>query len=162
MYSENLEELISLVLSDGNLTDEKRDIIKRRAEKEGEDVEEVMMVINSRLKKVCSHPEQKSDDEGNTQEKTKKGTETQEHLLVPENVVPKVLKIINVYNKKASKWGYDLLAYNANSHTISGKFTPITNAQDGKTGFWNEVKEIYKNGELEYEWEKILKLCGMK
>ena len=112
MYSENLEELISLVLSDGNLTDEKRDIIKRRAEKEGEDVEEVMMVINSRLKKVCSHPEQKSDDEGNTQEKTKKGTETQEHLLVPENVVPKVLKIINVYNKKASKWGYDLLAYN--------------------------------------------------
>ena len=33
MYSENLEELISLVLSDGNLTDEKRDIIKRRAEK---------------------------------------------------------------------------------------------------------------------------------
>lgn len=72
MYSENLEELISLVLSDGNLTDEKRDIIKRRAEKEGEDVEEVMMVINSRLKKVSSHPEQKSDDEGNTQEKTKK------------------------------------------------------------------------------------------
>ena len=94
--------------------------------------------------------------------KQKKETKTQELLLVPENVVPKILKIINVYNKKASKWGYDLLAYNANSHTISGKFTPITNAQDGKTGFWNEVKEIYKNGELEYEWEKILKLCGMK
>lgn len=49
MYSEKLEEVISAALADGNLTEQKRRIIMRRAEKEGEDVEEVMMVVESRL-----------------------------------------------------------------------------------------------------------------
>ena len=49
MYSERLEEVISAALADGNLTEQKRNIIMRRAEKEGEDVEEVMMVDESRL-----------------------------------------------------------------------------------------------------------------
>lgn len=51
MYSEKLEELISLALQDGNLTEQKRNLIMRRAEKEGEDVEEVMMVVEARLQK---------------------------------------------------------------------------------------------------------------
>ena len=29
-------------------------------------------------------------------------------LTVPENVLPKVINIINGYNKKAAKWGYEL------------------------------------------------------
>lgn len=49
MYSEKLEEVISAALADGNLTEQKRNIIMRRAEKEGEDVEEVMMIVESRL-----------------------------------------------------------------------------------------------------------------
>ena len=49
MYSEKLEEVISAALADGNLTEQKRNIIMRRAEKDGEDVEEVMMVVESRL-----------------------------------------------------------------------------------------------------------------
>jgi len=49
MYSEKLEEVITAALADGNLTEQKRNIIMRRAEKEGEDVEEVMMVVESRL-----------------------------------------------------------------------------------------------------------------
>ena len=49
MYSEKLEEVISAALADGNLTDQKRNIIMRRAEKEGEDAEEVMMIVESRL-----------------------------------------------------------------------------------------------------------------
>ena len=49
MYSEKLEEVISAALADGNLTEQKRKIIMRRAEKDGEDVEEVMMVVESRL-----------------------------------------------------------------------------------------------------------------
>lgn len=49
MYSEKLEEVIAAALADGNLTEQKRKIIMRRAEKEGEDVEEVMMVVESRL-----------------------------------------------------------------------------------------------------------------
>lgn len=49
MYSEKLEEVISAALADGNLTEQKRKIIMRRAEKEGEDADEVMMVVEARL-----------------------------------------------------------------------------------------------------------------
>lgn len=56
MYSEKLEEVIAAAIADGNLTEQKCNIIKRRAEKEGEDVEEVMMVVESRLKNVSKTP----------------------------------------------------------------------------------------------------------
>ena len=49
MYSEKLEEVISAALADGNLTEQKRKIIMRRAEREGEDADEVMMVVEARL-----------------------------------------------------------------------------------------------------------------
>lgn len=81
-------------------------------------------------------------------------------LVVPENAVPKVLKIIDGYNKKARKWGYELLTFNVDDCTVSGKFTPKTDAEDSKAGFMAEMKEAYKNGDLEEEWKKILKLCN--
>lgn len=49
MYSEKLEEVISAALADGSLTEQKRKIIMRRAEREGEDADEVMMVVEARL-----------------------------------------------------------------------------------------------------------------
>lgn len=65
MYSEKLEEVISAALADGNLTEQKRNIIMRRAEKEGEDAEEVMMVVESRLlnqtKKQSNQSQSKSE-----------------------------------------------------------------------------------------------------
>lgn len=65
MYSEKLEEVISAALADGNLTEQKRNIIMRRAEKEGEDVDEVMMVVESRLlnqnKKQSNQSQSKSE-----------------------------------------------------------------------------------------------------
>jgi hypothetical protein len=79
-------------------------------------------------------------------------------LTVPESVLPKVMNIINGYNKKAAKWGYELLTYNADSHTISGKFTP---KEDPNAGFIKQIKNAYKNGDLGEEWMKILKLCGI-
>ena len=78
-------------------------------------------------------------------------------LTVPESVLPKVINIINGYNRKAEKWGYELLTLNSDN-TISGKFTPKNNA----SGFWGGMKEAYKNGDLEEEWKKILKLCGVE
>ena len=49
MFSEKLEELISLALSKGEVTEKEREIILRRAEKEGEDVDEVNMVLDARI-----------------------------------------------------------------------------------------------------------------
>ncbi len=78
-------------------------------------------------------------------------------LTVPESVLPKVINIINGYNKKAEKWGYELLTLNSDN-TITGKFTP---KEDPNAGFMQKMKEAYKNGDLEEEWKKILKLCGI-
>ena len=79
-------------------------------------------------------------------------------LAVPESVLPQVINIINGYNKKAAKWGYELLTLNSDN-TITGKFTPKENPN---AGFMQKIKEAYKNGDLGEEWDKILKLCGLK
>ena len=157
MYSEKLEELISLVLSDGILTEQKRDIIKRRAEKEGEDVDEVMMIVESRLQKQTP---QFTETELYREETHSEPVEPDYNLIVPENVMKKVLKIMDGYNKKAEKWGYEVLRFHSFTHTIDGRFTPKTDAEDSKAGFMAEMKEAYKNGDLEEEWKKILKLCN--
>ncbi len=49
MYSEKLEELISFALSKGELSEKDREIILRRAQKEGEDVDEVNMVLDAKV-----------------------------------------------------------------------------------------------------------------
>lgn len=154
MYSEKLEELISLALSDGILTEEKRNIIKRRAEKEGEDVDEVMMIVESRLQKQSLLSAQAEFVEEETL------FEPGYNLIVPEKVMKKVLKIMEGYNKKAEKWGYEVLRFHSFTHTIDGRFRPKTDAEDSKAGFMAEMKEAYKNGDLGEEWKKILKLCG--
>jgi len=51
-FSSRLEMLIDSALQDGVLTDQERAVIMRRAEKEGEDPEEVEMIINARLLEI--------------------------------------------------------------------------------------------------------------
>ena len=52
LFSERLEALISSALQDGVLTDQEIAVLKKRAEKEGEDWDEVEMIINSRLAEI--------------------------------------------------------------------------------------------------------------
>ena len=49
LFSVRLEALIASALQDGVLTEQEQAIIIRRAEKEGEDIEEMGMIINARL-----------------------------------------------------------------------------------------------------------------
>jgi len=49
LFSPRLEALINSALQDGVLTEQEKAILKKRAEKEGEDWDEVEMIINSRL-----------------------------------------------------------------------------------------------------------------
>lgn len=73
MYSEKLEEVISAALADGNLTEQKRKIIMRRAEKEGEDVEEVMMVVESRLLNQTQKQSNQSQSKSESKEEVANG-----------------------------------------------------------------------------------------
>ena len=49
VFSARLEAIITAALQDGVLTDKEREILKRRVEKEGEDWEEVEMIVEARL-----------------------------------------------------------------------------------------------------------------
>ena len=49
LFSPRLEALINSALQDGVLTEQEKTILKKRVEKEGEDWDEVEMIINSRL-----------------------------------------------------------------------------------------------------------------
>ena len=49
LFSARLEAMISAALQDGVLTDKERELLKRRVEKEGEDWDEVEMIIEARL-----------------------------------------------------------------------------------------------------------------
>ena len=49
VFSARLEALISAALQDGVLTEQEKAILKKRVEKEGEDWDEVEMIINARL-----------------------------------------------------------------------------------------------------------------
>mgnify|MGYP002622782802 CR=1 FL=1 len=52
LFSARLELLIESALKDGVLTDQERAVILRRAEKEGEDPDEVNMILDARLEEV--------------------------------------------------------------------------------------------------------------
>ena len=52
VFSARLEALISAVLQDGVFTEQEKAIIKRHVEKEGEDWDEVEMIISARLAEI--------------------------------------------------------------------------------------------------------------
>ena len=57
IFSDRLEALIAATLQDGLLTDKERELLKRRAEKEGEDWDEVEMIIEARLAEMQTEKE---------------------------------------------------------------------------------------------------------
>ena len=57
IFSDRLEALITAALQDGVLTDKERELLKRRAEKEGEDWDEVEMIIEARLAEMQTEKE---------------------------------------------------------------------------------------------------------
>ena len=52
LFSARLEAMIAAALQDGVLTDKERELLKRRVEKEGEDWDEVEMIIEARLAEI--------------------------------------------------------------------------------------------------------------
>lgn len=54
MYSKDLEQLIDAALADGIITDKERAVIKKRAEKEGIDLDEIDVYLDGRLAQLQS------------------------------------------------------------------------------------------------------------
>ena len=61
VFSARFEALINSALQDGVLTEQEKAILKKRSEKEGEDWDEVEMIINARLSEMQPIPQPKND-----------------------------------------------------------------------------------------------------
>ena len=100
IFSDRLEALISAALQDGVLTDKERELLKRRAEKEGEDWDEVEMIIEARLaemqteKGIVSSATQEAvkrcfkaaDDQEKTNIFEGKHYKKEKNIVIPEGV----------------------------------------------------------------------------
>lgn len=82
LFSERLETMIAAALRDGVLTDKERELLKKRVEKEGEDWDEVEMIINARLTEVKEETISPQKEESTIIEKTKSVDDLKKVTLV--------------------------------------------------------------------------------
>ena len=68
-----------------------------------------------------------------------------------------LLKKVEAYNKKATKYGeFKLWTFDSESNSLSGYFNP--KPEDG-VGFFRGAKHAFQNGDLEAEFKKICTLA---
>ena len=99
LFSARLEAMITAALQDGVLTDKERELLKRRAEKEGEDWDEVEMIIEARLAKI-----QPASTLPQSPAIENLGKLVDISAVEPQNSTPKILdrKISNSYKEEPS------------------------------------------------------------
>ena len=105
LFSARLEAMISAALQDGVLTDKERELLKRRVEKEGEDWDEVEMIIEARLAEKnpvtvpASAPESESEPEPDGEQ-----TENVNDKRYPEEYYKKMklVEILPFINRRLS------------------------------------------------------------
>lgn len=78
--------------------------------------------------------------------------------IVPSVNENQVISMVREYNAKAREWGYDELEYNLQSKTLHGAFI----AKEEAKGIIERTKEKFRNGYLEEDFDKIIKLCDVK
>ena len=98
VFSARLEALISSALQDGVLTEQEKAILKKRAEKEGEDWDEVEMIIEARLAEmnpVASTPSSRTSENNNVSKDTtpqdNKNTTPQDVSSKADNEYPETI-----------------------------------------------------------------------
>ncbi|MCI6801816.1 MAG: leucine-rich repeat domain-containing protein [Prevotellaceae bacterium] len=143
IFSARLEMLIKSALQDGILTEQERAIILRRAEKEGEDPDEVEMIIEARLAEMKqstspSEPNIKSESVSSTPKPNVENGGSYEDLLNKkkyEDLLNKKKKELDDAKKVAYDSGANLLKYN----TLHKEYTELLAAMKGGAGSISEV-----------------------
>ena len=143
IFSARLEMLIKSALQDGILTEQERAIILRRAEKEGEDPDEVEMIIEARLAEMKqstspSEPNIKSESVSSTPKPNVENGGSYEDFLNKkkyEDLLNKKKKELDDAKKVAYDSGANLLKYN----TLHKEYTELLAAMKGGAGSISEV-----------------------
>ena len=105
LFSARLEAMIAAALQDGVLTDKERELLKRRVEKEGEDWDEVEMIIEARLaemKPVASTPSSRTSENNNVSKDTTPQAIEQKKRQIEEQAKAKEVPALKV-DKPISK-----------------------------------------------------------
>lgn len=152
MFSARLEALISSALKDGVLTEKEREVIKHRAESEGENWYEVEMIIEARLAEMQSFtsssiPASLPIDEKRIQEKNGNGLIGHEGIE-PERRSKEIVKK-HVEREKTEKkiWWVDKLTilYDGNKYALRYS-SPSSKTEDLTTEYvYDDVDILNKN-----------------
>ncbi len=105
LFSARLEAMIAAVLQDGVLTDKERELLKRRVEKEGEDWDEVEMIVEARLAEmnpVASIPSSRTSENNNLSKDTTPQAIEQKKRQIEEQAKAKEVPALKV-DKPISK-----------------------------------------------------------
>ena len=105
LFSARLETMIAAALQDGVLTDKERELLKRRVEKEGEDWDEVEMIIEARLaemKPVAFAPSSETLENNNVSQDTTPQAIEQKKRQIEEQAKAKEVPALKV-DKPISK-----------------------------------------------------------
>ena len=137
MFSERLENLIKASLQDGMLTDQEKQAIMKRAETEGEDLNEVEIYIQSLFQKAKQEYQRKEDEKDETIAKEKKAAMGRICPQCGKQIPPLTLKC---------DCGYELSASGNNKSSVKELAEKIEKIQS------EPFK--YKPDQLEYNDEK--------
>lgn len=134
MYNEKIEELINAALTDGILTEKEKLVLYKQAEKEGIDLDEFEMVLNSRLAKI--EKEEQKQAEAKAPKKGYRGKRRK---------CPNCEANIGALETKCPYCGYEFVEVEANSLTkeLADKLNQLRNKFDAEL---NSALGINKKG----------------
>lgn len=123
MYNEQIEALISAALADGMLTEKEKQILFKKAQTMGIDLDEFEMVLDARLVEL-----QKAE-----KEKTEKSA-PKSNKLGDVKKCPSCGAIVQSYLGACPECGYGFenISANLTSHVLAGKLEKISNEWDAK------------------------------
>ena len=145
LFSARLEAMIAAALQDGVLTDKERELLKRRVEKEGEDWDEVEMIIEARLAEmnpVASTPSSRTSENNNVS----KDTTPQDN----KNTTPQ-----DVSSKADNEYPATILEYKKK------KLDALRNAQSHKNDS-EQAKQIWRKAVSEIKMIDTIIKDGVK
>ena len=143
-YSDNLEELISMAVADGKITDKERRALVRRAMDEGIDPDEFEMVLESRFRDVSVEATDKGEVLDTQGRRSIMSSEKLSNLLLKEDSAKRRINIIKDFPIPSA--AEDLLEFIMTMST-KAKNQGKSSGDDGGDGFMEKRAYVAKYDE---------------
>jgi len=143
-YSDNLEELISMAVADGKITDKERRALVRRAMDEGIDPDEFEMVLESRFRDVSVEATDKGEVLDTEGRRSIMSSEKLSNLLLKEDSAKRRINIIKDFPIPSA--AEDLLEFIMTMST-KAKNQGKSSGDDGGDGFMEKRAYVAKYDE---------------